>query len=54
MNRSPETYLNSWVSPRDSIGPILSSAVAQEPEFGSVKGLLSYGAVFSCVLSVVF
>ena len=50
MNRSPETYLNSWVSPMDSIGPILSSAVAQEPELGSVEGLL----VFSCVLSVVF
>ena len=53
MNRRPETYPNSWVSSRDSIRPILSSAVAQEPELGSVEGLLSYGALFSGVWCVV-
>ena len=49
MNRSPETYLDSWVSPMDSIGPILSSAVAEEPELGSVQGRLLYVALFSRV-----
>ena len=46
MNSRPETYLNSWVSPMDSIGPILSSAVAEEPELGSVEGRLCVVCIF--------